>query len=267
MMNVARQLTLFAFYAGLLWPLSLGAQVQAEPPVPLEVEAAAVFASEKEDALVVLVTLRNRALGAPLTNIAVELTAGKQPAVVQTLASLQPGQAQVMSFVDVALLAGKPHLLIKYEWNGQSNALARGVPIPPLSPSNSLWNVLIPSLCGAGGSLLGVLIGGWLTHRLTSQREQERIQFEWNKMRYDKYEAAYRTFLNGWAGNPSAALLQAQYGQLQRDGFIPGALDAKYNATLAVLRRAGATDQEKQEACRGLRQAVESFVADPSQFL
>src|SRR5262249_54060057 len=92
-----------AIYVGLWLQFGQGAAPVPAPPlrVSLEVKTVAVFATEKEDKLIVLVTLRNPNAQVTFTNVTVTLAPGSTTS--NPIDHLHPGQTQVLCFSAVTV--------------------------------------------------------------------------------------------------------------------------------------------------------------------
>lgn len=240
-----------------LWILGNPAIIQAQSgdlSVPLDFNTYVVQQAEM-DQTIVLVTLHNRDMLRPIKNVEAQMEAGKSFRQVQKLDNLQVGQSQVIRFY-VPTATGDSYLIISYEWNNQTHSLARSITLSASSKTGIVWPTIIPAII----SLVGVAIGACLVNFFTSRRERDRTRFEWSRMLFEKYEKAYRNFLNGWGGAPSATLLKKHFDVLEANSFVPFTIIEAYKKTYEVLSDSESSNIQKEEACKRFWQSLDDFI-------
>jgi hypothetical protein len=118
------------------------------------------------------------------------------------------------------------------------------------------WQLLFTVLV----SFLGTTLGAWLIHKFTSKRDDKRIQFDWNKMLFEKYELAYRAFIKNWAGSQSLTTLKAQFDLLESNCIVPMSIKEVYKNTINTFENSQSSADEKQTAANNLLKSIESLV-------
>ena len=203
------------------------------------------------------INLWNQNLEFPLTHLEIKVGVGKAFHIVQNVPYLEARQSlAIMS--DLQDIAGNPYLIISYYGNGKRHSLARNIEMPYL-PQTSHWPSVIPAII----SLVSSAVGGWLTHLFTTRRERRRTEFDWGKMIFERYEKGYLSFLNGWRGFPNADILRREFQALQATCFVPTRIATIYEETINLLSDTNASDIQKADACKSLRDAIDQFITKP----
>ncbi len=148
-------------------------------------------------------------------------------------------------------------ILVHYEVHGISNTVPIAVEEPSSNVTGANYATLIPALI----SFAGVIIGAWLLHRFTRRRDRDREKSEWRRYIFDKYEEAYREFLSGWGGTPSAVVLSATFSELRRKAIVPQELVAQVNTCKTILENSD--DENKKVACEGLYRSFVAWLTTP----
>lgn len=251
-----------ALFGGLFFaPLSVAAaDSPATLPVPLDVRAELVPAAASDAPLTVFVTLHNQSPTSPLTNVVVKVGSHDVAEVAHDAFDLQPGQTRVERF-DLRPTEAYPYVLASFKWNGQEHSLATAMALPPAA--STLWPLLLPVLNTLLSTFLGGVFGAWLINHFTQKRERARADFEWSKMVFDKYEAAYRGFLTGWQNLSSPQSLSTEFNTLSGAAYVPPRIRASYVKTLAILTDTGRPPDQKRQAGEKFKGEVEGFMKDP----
>jgi hypothetical protein len=251
-----------ALFGGLFFaPLAVAlADQPATLPVPLEVRAELVSATATDAPRTIFVTLHNQSPTSPLTSVVVKAGSQDTAEVAHDAFDLQPGQTRVERF-DLRATEANPYVLASFKWNGQEHSLATTMVLPPAA--STLWPLLLPILNTLLSTLLGGVFGAWLVNYFTQKRERARADFEWSKMVFDKYEAAYRGFLTGWQNLSSAQSLTTDFNALSNTAYVPPRIRDSYAKTLDILSDAGRTLDQKRQAGEKFKGEVEGFMKDP----
>ena len=226
-------------------------------PVPLEVRPEVAQTVEANKPFTVFVTLHNQSPSAQLTNVVVTVGSYGMAELQGDTFDLQPGQTRVVR-LDVAATESNPYVLTSFRWNNQEHSLATTVTRPVSAAS--LWPMLLPVI----STLVGGILGAWLVNSFTGHRERARANFEWSKMLFEKYEAAFRGFLRGWQDLSSAVSLKTEFDNLIRDSYVPLRIRENYAVAMAALSDAARSNDQKRQAGEEFRDIVESFMKGPS---
>lgn len=251
-----RNLIFITLVLTLFFPGALFAQ-EGGAAIPLEAQIDVLTPSQGEQSVTVLVTLHNRDKSSPLTDVEIRTRDGRLVKLSATESNLNSGQSQALK-LEIPTAPDQTYLFISYKWNSEVHSIAKAINIQRASQ-----NVLLPTVMTAAVSFLGVIIGALLLHMFTVRRERENFRREWGKAQFEKYEKAYRDFLNDWNEDPNAHILKTQMSQLRANSPVPLTIVADYNLTYAMLSDSKATPEQKQEACKKLRHAVEQFLVQP----
>jgi hypothetical protein len=135
------------------------------------------------------------------------------------------------------------------------------VGVPSFKAGNQDLMTIMPAVI----SLVGVLVGAWLLHHFTSRREKNRTIVEWNRVLLERYEPAYRDFLQGWGGAESEMLLNSHFQVLLRNSVPPPGSVALYDKCRAVLSDPAASASERKDACERLYNHINSWIFSPQQ--
>jgi hypothetical protein len=135
------------------------------------------------------------------------------------------------------------------------------VKVPPKPSANAISSTVLV----AGLGVMGTLLAGAFTERLTRRREAKSQAHAWNALLFQRYEAAYRAFLATWAGGTNIDVLRTAFARLHRDAFVPPRLQTAYEATVKKMADAP-SPAEAQEAATELQNTFATVVGDPAGF-
>jgi hypothetical protein len=225
---------------------------------PLDIQSSLTQPSGNDQSFPFLLTLHNQSTSETITNIAIRIEERTVVIDTQSIDMLLPGQSTYLKF-EVPIKASCPYLSTSYNFKNNQNSLARAIDLTTLSKDVNAWSQVISPLL----SIFGIITGAWLVHLFTKWRDRQRALFDWSKMLFERYEKAYRDFLTGWGGIPSATVLETQFKILQHDSLVPSRIINEYNKTFSVLSHSQNSEAIKLESCQIFQEAINRFLSQP----
>lgn len=235
---------------------------ELSPPLVVGAEVAQRSGAGRPSLFVV--TLFNKSAREPVTEVNLSLGAQGAGAAEQPLGDLAPGQSLAYSS-EVGAAAEGPFVRVRYKWRDREHSVARALIRPPVEKGESALPFVLPiltAMLAAAFGIGGTLLGARITNSYAEKREAARSSYEWSKMLFEKYEAAYRDFLYNWGGSTDPDFLRTNFNQLRRDSLVPQSIADAYAAAAAAF----SGDQpkgEREQAGVLLRRAVEDFMKRP----
>jgi hypothetical protein len=119
-------------------------------------------------------------------------------------------------------------------------------------------NIIISSILGGILALLGAII---VSH-YNSKKEVLRLEYNWKKHFFEKYEQNYHIFINSISGLTSSDEIQKHYQKLNSDALIPEHVQKNILKNLDDLKSAK-TVEERIKIRNELINKIKKFMQNP----